>query len=352
MQIQDCIYDTKFNKYLLTCGQTSIALDKKSMNLQTRKTFVADEEAWYLIWRAAVDALSVYTTRSAHHIKGGLFIKPTNIQVWNPKICKTLESVQNKQDGRVIIIAIRGSDRILKDWTVNLMSSFKAPADFIDDGSNACHYGFLTIAQRMAPEVGKLLGKMLKDEALPKDLSLVYTGHSAGGAVASILYLHMLSTRLKTELTSLRSAFRKIHCITFGAPPLSSRPLCLPLAYSRLGYRFLSFVNEGDIGARADLLYVSSIFKSIILYTLKRPSDTANKYLPLATSSLANGGQIVVIREVQNEPHKIEARLLYGGDLKYVSFGSISMHRMELYQKRVWKLAFDAIMSSITLPIE
>ncbi|KLJ08165.1 hypothetical protein EMPG_16386 [Blastomyces silverae] len=92
--------------------------------------------------------------------------------------------------------------------------------------------------------------------------SLVITGHSAGGAIASLLYMHMLSETLKSDLIRMRDYFKRVHCITFGAPPVSLLPLQKPVGPGRDRFQkwlFFSFVNEGDPVPRADKAYVRSL---------------------------------------------------------------------------------------------
>lgn len=126
-----------------------------------------------------------------------------------------------------------------------------------------------------------------------KNYSLLITGHSAGGAVASLIYSHMLSTTPETssELRDLTPGFKRIHCITFGAPPVSLLPLTKPPGENLKKSLFLSFVNEGDPVARADKKYVRSLLD---LYSSPPPrqncfeSVTLHKLKPGATGPNAD----------------------------------------------------------------
>ncbi|KAL8823927.1 MAG: hypothetical protein Q9191_005433, partial [Dirinaria sp. TL-2023a] len=121
-----------------------------------------------------------------------------------------------------------------------------------DDPGNLCHSGFLTVARRMLPLVSSRLRQLLEENPSRSTSSLLITGHSAGGAVASLLYAHMHSTSISSELTLLTNCFKRIHCLTFGAPPVSLLPLTKPTTERVRKSLFLSFINEGDPVPRAD----------------------------------------------------------------------------------------------------
>ncbi len=73
----------------------------------------------------------------------------------------------------------------------------------------------------------------------------------------------MLSTSpgAASELNSLTSCFRRVHCVTFGTPPVSLLPLTTPDRKDLRKSLFLTFVNEGDPVARADTAYVRSLLE-------------------------------------------------------------------------------------------
>jgi hypothetical protein len=130
----------------------------------------------------------------------------------------------------------------------------------------------------MIQPVAKRLRELLEEVPGRSAYSLLITGHSAGGAVAALLYSHMLSVSkgAESELTRLAGRFRRIHCVTFGAPPVSLLPLQKPddeESRSRLRKSlFLSFINEGDPVARADKAYVKSLLE---LFAAPAPSTAA-----------------------------------------------------------------------------
>jgi len=93
-----------------------------------------------------------------------------------------------------------------------------------------------------------------------------------------------------SELRKLAPSFERIHCVTFGAPPVSLLPLMKPDGEKMKKNLFLSFVNEGDPVARVDKKYVRSLLD---LYSSPPPeqtgleSTTGHKLKPWATGSSA-----------------------------------------------------------------
>ncbi|KAH0433906.1 hypothetical protein CcaCcLH18_05658 [Colletotrichum camelliae] len=161
-----------------------------------------------------------------------------------------------------IVFAIRGSATFM-DWAVNLNTAHASPTGFLDDPGNFCHAGFLTVARRMVKPVAARLRQLLEEDPARSGYSLLITGHSAGGAVASLLYAHMLATSraAQSELNILTGCFKRVHCVTFGTPPVSLLPLKRPDRPELRKSLFLTFVNEGDPIARADKAYVISLLE-------------------------------------------------------------------------------------------
>lgn len=169
-----------------------------------------------------------------------------------------------------IVFAIRGTATFM-DWAVNLNMAPASPVGFLDDPGNFCHAGFLSVARRMVNPVAKRLRQLLQEDPGRSAYSLLITGHSAGGAIASLLYSHMLATsrEAESELNILTGCFKRVHCVTFGTPPVSLLPLMKPNRPELRKSLFLSFVNEGDPVARADPAYIRAL---LTLYASPPPS--------------------------------------------------------------------------------
>lgn len=161
-----------------------------------------------------------------------------------------------------IVFAIRGTASFM-DWAVNLNSAPVSPQGFLDDPGNLCHQGFLSTARSMVAPVAKRLADLLEENPDRSRYSLMITGHSAGGAVAALLYCHMLSrTReARSELNAMTDRFKRVHCVTFGSPPVSLLPLLKPNRPALKKSIFMSFVNEGDPVVRAEKPYVKSLLE-------------------------------------------------------------------------------------------
>lgn len=232
------------------------------------------------------------------------------------------------------------------------------------------------------------LRNLLQENPNRTQCSLLITGHSAGGAIAALLYSHMLATspEAKSELNILTGHFKRIHCITFGAPPISLLPLEKPKTRSASKSIFMSFVNEGDLVARADFAYVRSLLD---LYSTPSPKKSGLQPLKLGLKSkmtsnalsmtkkhakpdpnaslgpvwhvpeatLSNAGSIVLLRGVDRfgnaEGSKklqdrmddgVIAQIISDELLRGVVWGDPVSHMMKLYARRIEILATNAVM--------
>jgi hypothetical protein len=221
----------------------------------------------------------------------------------------------------------------------------------------------------MVKSVAARLRTLLAENPHRSASSLLITGHSAGGAVAQLLYMHMLSKTVESELTYLTGFFKRVHCVTFGTPPVSLLPLSTPKSKLNKKSLFFSFVNEGDPVARADKAVVRSLLK---LYTSPAPSApqvadpvppkssfkwtkpttwSADSYAPsqpiwpIPDATLSMGGRVVLMRpKVQgNGPEDVEAVTVTDEMLREIVFGDPACHTMTMYSKRIEILATRAV---------
>ncbi|KAJ5742430.1 uncharacterized protein N7511_011449 [Penicillium nucicola] len=273
-------------------------------------------------------------------------------------------------DLNTIVFAIRGTQSFV-DWAVNVHTAPTSPAGFLDDPSNCCHSGFLSVARKMVATVAARLRNLLEEDPSRMSYSLVLTGHSAGGAVATLLYLHMLaeSPSVESDLTHLRGCFRHIHCVTFGAPPISIRPLQPSPAALRSKSLFFAFINEGDPVARADRGYFLSLLDLYVspapraAFTMyKGAKHRAPIYWRLPASTLALAGRLIVLRPREQWigrpvvvgppalggpstlPHEdVDACGVTDMGLRGILFGDPVMHFMDLYSRRIDAMARGAL---------
>ncbi|PSK51683.1 Protein phosphatase 2C 4 [Elsinoe australis] len=285
-----------------------------------------------------------------------------------------------------LVFAIRGSQSF-SDWAVNFRPAPSSPASFLDDPDNHCHSGFLSVAKSMVRPVAARLRQLLEQDPGRCNSSLLITGHSAGGAVAALLYAHMLSQNVESELTILTNVFRRVHCVTFGAPPVSLLPLGKPDVERYRKWCFFGVVNQGDLVTRASKEYVASLARLWLapvpggrVAEKGRKEDRGQgkkcvRGLVKAVKSMADlkgaagqvEGQRPVVRPVWNVPpaplscagrlvllrekpgsvgsgdERIEACAITDDVLRGVVFGDPAMHSMAVYARRVEMLAFRAV---------
>lgn len=257
-------------------------------------------------------------------------------------------------DMHTIVFAIRGTQSF-HDWAINIKTDPTSPEGFLDDPDNLCHAGFLSVARKMVAPVAARLRSLLAEDPNRIAHSLIMTGHSAGGAVASLLFCHMLSDYMRSELTHLRRFFKRVHCVTFGAPPVSLWPLQLPRSNHLAPNRsmFFAFINEGDPVPRAEKAYILSLlelYSSPTSETQERCGKPLKWRVPPPT--LSTGGRLVLLRKKQRPRHSssfpslvrsqtarsgegVEACMISYSQLQEVVFGDPLKHTMDLYARRI-----------------
>lgn len=85
----------------------------------------------------------------------------------------------------LMVVAIRGSGSVV-DHMVNLNFSPRSTEGFISPELDA-HAGFLAGARVLENEITKTINQAFHAEGIRE---VLFTGHSAGAAVASILFMH------------------------------------------------------------------------------------------------------------------------------------------------------------------
>jgi hypothetical protein len=245
---------------------------------------------------------------------------------------------------KVIVVAIRGSF-IIHDWMVNLNDGAETPVqdDFMGTDGNgnlyAAHSGFLACAKTMKDTVlgnvyrlysthfGSGAGAASSSSSSSPGPTLLFTGHSAGGAIAAMLYAHFVNTRAvsgnRAPGLTPRNVFSSVHCITFGAPPITTVPL-VPSDPSSI---CLSVVNDGDPIPRADGKYINALLK---IYAGPEHSSTTSHDLPPRT--FFNAGRVLVVLPDGSLLRPNESG---PGSLTETVMGNKSMHSMNKYWQRM-----------------
>ena len=177
--------------------------------------------------------------------------------------------------------------------------------------------------------------------------------------------------------------FKRIHCVTFGTPPISLLPLTKPPTFQYKKSLFMSFINEGDPVPRADKAYVRSLLNlyaspapgSKCIASLPAPKPCRRKARPkkatgqqnsalsantapiqapvwnVPAGALSNAGRLVVLRENKSSTagaeDDIKAEITCDQELRGVVFGDPVMHMMKVYARRVEILATKAVTAKI-----
>ncbi|KAF5966883.1 hypothetical protein FBULB1_11437 [Fusarium bulbicola] len=156
----------------------------------------------------------------------------------------------------VLVLAIRGSASKM-DHIVNANAQPRTTESFISKGcldDLKAHSGFLNSARALESIVTNLVNKYLDsfDETSGKRPHILFTGHSAGGAVSQLLYLRHISNQ------DLNQSAR-FSCVTFGAPPCLTRHVDLDIFQPSSGTTCVNVINEFDVVTRADKPYILSL---------------------------------------------------------------------------------------------
>ncbi|KAJ4294147.1 hypothetical protein N0V90_007837 [Kalmusia sp. IMI 367209] len=294
-----------------------------------------------------------------------------------------------RDDMNTVVFAIRGSQTFM-DWAVNYKSAPSSPEGFLDDPGNLCHAGFLYVARKMVAPVAERLRVLLQDNPARSNCSLLITGHSAGGAVAALLYAHMMSLEVQSELSYLTGFFKRVHCITFGAPPITLLPLQPSKDKRHRKSLFYSFINEGDPVPRADKAVVRSLLKlwssatpntsytssltsmsklNLTSTNLTKPEKSRKSAKPSKASlpatsasfttvnsppwpvvpcTLSNAGRLIVLRQKLGSSNEedVEAVTVNDEMLRKVVYGDPVKHQMSMYKRRVELIATKAVTAS------
>ncbi|SMR48510.1 unnamed protein product [Zymoseptoria tritici ST99CH_1E4] len=306
---------------------------------------------WQIVCMAAQASLDVYRRPQKEEKED--YVKAD----WRQGTKAMVINSRPVDDRNIIVIAIRGSRWNIIDWAVNFRPAPSEPIGFLDDEGNACHAGFLQVARAMVAPIATRLRNMLEQNPSRASSSLLFTGHSAGGAVASLLYMHMMATTFESELNLLTGCFKRVHCVTFGTPPLTFLPLHNPPGKKYERNVFLTFANEGDPVVRADRQYLSTLTRIIAAPSplsdaspkqrMKQGNTSAADLKPLKwevpPATLSNAGRMVLLRERPGKKGTVEAVQVTDEQLREVIFGDPEMHHMDLYKRRIDELAIAAV---------
>ncbi|CAF3410856.1 unnamed protein product, partial [Rotaria sp. Silwood2] len=143
--------------------------------------------------------------------------------------CLHRYAVACKPDAKEIYVVFKGTDGWRDVFTD--LNVFGRPNCF----EGRFHDGFYSCA-KLIP-----LAPFLELLSRCSNYSVIFTGHSLGGAVANIVAIRML-----TDMRLPKDHFDKIHCITFGAPQVCDEAGSKYVS-ERYAKHFHSYINQNDI---------------------------------------------------------------------------------------------------------
>ncbi|KAF2137418.1 uncharacterized protein K452DRAFT_278667 [Aplosporella prunicola CBS 121167] len=201
---------------------------------------------------------------------------------------------------------------------------------------------------------------------------VLFTGHSAGAAVTSLL----TSDRVADILTDIQP---RVSCITFGGPPVMKALNQDNLANPSRTYLWINVINEYDLIARADRPYIRSIvdlFRSMYgqpilsdvderlampegaLHVSGSCTDGAKIYERwlLPPPEYCHYGDIIVLQHTLRPLNPngqddlttdgkliLKAWKVSWAEFSQLLFGRVAVHSRENYQKRIVKIAGGAL---------
>ncbi|KAH6891022.1 hypothetical protein B0T10DRAFT_484244 [Thelonectria olida] len=179
------------------------------------------------------------------------------VKAWTSTLVSPLSNSAEKSEFLpVLVVAIRGSASSM-DHVVNVNEPPRDASHFIDPSVSSnpgllANATLLKQAEALSESVSQRI-QLYADARGQHPKHVLLTGHSAGGAVASLLFLHYIS---KSGLGK-RARFS---CVTFGSPPSIAGPIDVSRYHSTNSATIaVNLVNEFDLMSRADSTYAMSL---------------------------------------------------------------------------------------------
>ncbi|KAM5363048.1 hypothetical protein ACJZ2D_012233 [Fusarium nematophilum] len=162
-------------------------------------------------------------------------------------------SIWKNDATKTLFVSVRGTAS-LADHMVNLNNeSQDAAAINLGRGATPvfAHRGFLACTNVLLPCFTR---EIIQQVELDGSLAhVVFTGHSAGGAVAALAFLHF-ACQTQEKLSSAN-----LSLVTFGSPPVTSIDVTELVKQQSRVKHVLAFVNEFDLVPRLDRAYMLSM---------------------------------------------------------------------------------------------
>ena len=254
------------------------------------------------------------------------------------------EAAQPQDQSIALVVAIRGSVSGI-DWLVNLNSQAVTAPDLLNFPNALTpplvHRGYVDCARALMPALEKQMISIM-DKLQGRKVDLVFTGHSAGGAVATLLYC-CFRTRPPPAIFSLSNR-PSLSCITFGAPPIFASDVNMLLGELKCDKHSpyakctaLAFVAEGDPVPRMDADYAARL-----AWLYHRVGSTSvfmaeiGKFRPLLLSLYGLGTMVMLYdANESSEELQLKATIIDRYYLHTCAWGNIFAHKMN-YTYLAW----------------
>lgn len=151
------------------------------------------------------------------------------------------------------IIAFRGSEMNLEDWATNLDVALRKPS-WDPNAAYRVHTGF----DKALEAIWKQLYNELKGRVLSHNLPIWLTGHSLGGALATLAAL-----RLHDELLKHGTGATIAGLHTFGQPRVGDTA-CARALDAQFGKRYFRAINQRDVVPRIPLPKTPDTIQKVI----------------------------------------------------------------------------------------
>ncbi|KAL9024574.1 MAG: hypothetical protein Q9196_006418 [Gyalolechia fulgens] len=186
----------------------------------------------------------------------------------------------------------------------------------------------------MAKRIVRIIQEMHREHE--EISSILFTGHSAGGAIAQLFFAMSMSPDT-TLSKGISKDFQEVHCITFGTPPITTTPLHDWQGDSKRHGVFLSIVNEGDPVPQAQEEFIKTL---IDVYVLSR-NDLDIRYpngVEIPHGLFRASGHQVILRDADPDDldsNNIEVYTTESSVLEKKLFGNPFVHPMKEYLDRI-----------------
>ncbi|KAF9638048.1 hypothetical protein BFW01_g8945 [Lasiodiplodia theobromae] len=235
---------------------------------------------------------------------------------------------------------------------VNLNISPRSTEDFISPELEA-HAGFLAGARVLESEITKTINQAFHAGGIKE---VLFTGHSAGAAVASILFMHY-------RVHGLNGLPIKFSSITFGGPPALRQTRLEKEWIPESGELWLNIVNEYDVIGRADKAYILSLVDLLRSVYGKLPLENTSgisldsqnsgtlNYWTLRESDYRHYGDMIILQVSQEWPSLSGESVLTNdglsvstwkvswADYSQLVFTRVRVHARTFYERNVGMIA-------------